>query len=210
MTVNINMSSGADGGGSDHGLLQAEGDGLDAVHDALRASNAFVSAKTMERLSERVSRTNEAESLRVRALEEEVLSLAESLVSFREERQRVSTERSKDTQRLEEALSAVVETEVSAAKGAEAAVVGAVVGMQGSVNRRLIDETKERDEGYHALQMEANMMTSSLRDTVHAHAAAASSSAQQMRAHYATQARQLEVCMRKHLTANAYHCFVSE
>ena len=184
-----------EGGDGTRGLM-AEGDGLDAVHDALRASTAFVSAKTMERLSERVSRTNEAESLRVRALEEEVLALAESLVSFREERQRVSTERSKDTQRLEEALSAVVETEVSAGKEAEAAVVGAVVGMHGSVNRRLIDETKERDEGYHALQMESNMMTSSLRDTVHAHAAAASSSAQQMRSHYATQARQLEVCVR--------------
>ena len=169
-----------------------EGDGLTAVHDALRSSHAIVSERTMDRLHDRVSRTSEAEALRVRALEEDVLDLAERLVRFRTERQRVSAERSQDTQRLEEALTRIAETERSAEKEAEAAVISAVMGMHGAVGRSLIDEARRRDDGNHALQIESNAATALLRDAVHAHAAASASSAQKLQTEQLAKIRELE------------------
>lgn len=170
----------------------SDADGLTAVHDALRSSHAVVSERTMDRLRDRVSRTSEAESLRARALEEDVLDLAERLVRFRTERQRVSAERSQDTQRLEEALAKIADTERAAEQEAEAAVVSAIMGMHGAVGRGLIDEARRRDDGNHALQIESNAATALLRDAVHKHAAAAAASVQKLNAELAAGVRELE------------------
>ena len=117
---------------------------------------------------------------------------AERLVRFRTERQRVSAERSQDTQRLEEALIKIADTERAAEQEAEAAVVSAIMGMHGAVGRGLIDEARRRDDGNHALQIESNAATALLRDAVHKHAAAAAASVQKLNAELAAGVRELE------------------